>query len=324
MTDRRDPIDDILRELVGDPIPTEEERTRSLVRFVRALDKQKGVKRSPSVRRVTVALGFAIGAVVLLVTLPRQSPAAAALREIANLVETVEPLDAPDDSYIYTEAETLVLARVPSDGLGDLSEGRDLYYSLPVRRESWIGSEGTLQLATTASDPVFFSESDRLLYYEAHLDERDRIGETEAVTVRDAFDTVWAADQTELDLQIREMLPSGSERPEHIDYLDIALQVIRESPASPATRAAALRLMADLPELEPDEGEQGVSSFQVDFEENGVLVRWSFAVDDAGFLRSEARTNLTADEVSGLAPGTITYKADYTAPIIVLSLDPRP
>jgi hypothetical protein len=324
LADRRDPTDDLLRKLVGDPVPTDDERARSLASFERAMAAvDQRPRAEPSWRFALAAVGLAVVAGVAFIVLSTKSAAAAELLEVARLVETSDPLEAPDGAFVYTQSDTSALMRVPSDGLGGASNGQDLYYRLPVHRESWIGDEGTLQLVITPFEPIFFADADRVLYFEQGIDRQDAIGETEVVVLSDAFDTVWATDQSELDAQIRGMLPPESARPMNIDYLDIALQVIRESPASPATRAAALRLMSDVDGLELTDEAQGVPGFQIEFEDNSVLVRWTFAIDDAGFLRKEARTNLTEETVSGIPAGAVTFEASYWAPIVVATLEPQ-
>ena len=325
MADQRDPIDQTLKAMFGDPEPTPEEEARALARFQRAMEERSGRRRRSIPWRVLVAAGLAAVAVGMFLVLPRQeTAAAAALREIARLVDEIDPLDAPDGTFSFVRSEQVLLMEVHAEGVGRQEGEPSLFYRLPLRRDSWLGIEGTLQLSTTASEPLFFAPADRTLYYEYGIDQQDAIGETQTFTVVDAFDTVWATGGAELDSQIRGILPPESTRPEHVDYLDIALQVIRESPASPETRASVLRLIADLEGIEHVDGEPDVSSFWVEFEESGVLVRWTFAVDSAGFLRSESRTNMTAGGVLGLAAGTSTFEAEYSAPLVVTGLDPRP
>ncbi|MDX1468946.1 MAG: hypothetical protein R3258_06355 [Acidimicrobiia bacterium] len=325
MADPRDLIDRALSALYGEPEPTPEEEARSLARFQSAVAQRiEGQPRSIS-WRLAGAAGLAVVVAGLLLTLPRQETAAAeTLREIAQLVEEIDPIEAPDSSFIFVRSEEVLLMEVQAEGVGRQEGEPSLFYQLPVRRDSWVGYEGTLQLSTTATEPTFFDTTDRALYYEFGIDEQDAIGETQTFTVVDAFDTVWATDKDELDRQIRGMLPLGSTRPEHIDFLDVALQAIRESPATPASRAAVISLLSDLPGLELVGTVGGVSSFSVDFGDNDLEIRWGFAIDEAGFLRSESRTNLTADGRSGLPAGTVTFEATYSAPATVGSLDPQP
>lgn len=325
MVDPRDPVDQTLKAMFGEPIPTSEERARALARFQRAIDERKAIPRRRFSWRVATAAGLAAIVAGLVLFWPQQeTAAAAALREIAQLVEEVDPIDAPDGGFIYVRSEQLLLMEVQAEGVGRQPGEAGLFYHLPVQRDSWVGGDGTLQLSTTASEPLFFAASDRSLYYEFAIDQQDATGETQTFTVVDAFDTVWARDEAELDSQIRGVLPSESTRPEQVDYLDVALQVIRESPSAPASRAAVISLLADLPGLEIVDSEKGVSSFQIDFNDNDTEVRWVFTIDDAGFLRFESRTNLIADERSGLPAGTVTFEATYSAPTVVTSLDARP
>lgn len=322
MSELSDPVDRLLRAVVGTPHPTSEERASSRAQFQRAIAGAADLRR-PALRwpQLAIAAGLLIVIAGAVLTLSTRSAVASAFEEIAAVVETIEPLQAPDDGYIFTESDQLLLVEVPPDGLGGLSD-QALLYQLPTRRLSWLGNEGTLQVATTNLEPIFFSAADLDLYYAAGVDQRDAIGVTETVTIPDADTHDWSSDPDVLDSQIRQLVPTGTARPESIEYLDTALLVVRESFSSPETRSAALRLIATIEDIELlDERTDGTTRFSVDFTEEGVDVGWVFAIDALGYVREEVHTNLTPDPALGLQAGVITFKSEYSAPTVVDSLD---
>lgn len=326
MSDKSHPVDDALRRLAAEVESTEQDRRVAEGRLNSAIatEIQGQVRwhRSATVRWALAALIVAVG-VVLLFQVIRPTPTRAAIEEIAVVVEASDPLTIPPQQYAYTKSQTTSLRIVPKEGLGDVDYGRDLLvYLLPAQREIWIGSDGVVRVRTTAGPPIFFRAEDETVYYAANLDTTDMVEETVTETMRLRPDPhVWPQDRAELDEAIRASANRG-DRPEPVEYIDEALDVIRERLVSPQTRANALRLISEQPglRLEAASGE-GETSFAIDYDDAGVATSLRFIIDPEGHLLEETETLLESHPLLEIPAGTTTNSNTYSLPMIVRGLD---
>jgi hypothetical protein len=109
--------------------------------------------------------------------------------------------------------------------------------------------------------------------------------------------------------------------PDTVEYLELALTIIREGIIPPELRAATLRLIGGLDGLNIDSRtEDSHTTFFIEYTDHSVETRYSFALDQHGYLRHEQRLNLTADPQFGIPANTIIHQADYTQPSLTDSL----
>lgn len=327
MTDNSHPVDDALRRLARDAEPNDDDRrlAESRLQAATASETQRRTKR---LRFATVgwALGALIGAIGLLLLLQaiRPTPTRAAMEEIAAVVEVSDPLTIPPQQYAYTKSETTTLRVVPKEGLGDIEYNRDLLvYLLPAQRETWVGSDNVVRLRTTAGEPVFFRPEDETAYYAADLDAADMVGETVTETVSVGPDPQqWPEGRDQLDQAIRAAASSG-ERPEAVEYVDAALDVIREALVSPEARANTLRLVAEQPGVTLEQvSEEGSKTFAIEYSDTGIATRLSFTIHPQGHLLAETETLLDAHPQLGIPARTTVSRLSYSEPVIVPSLTP--
>ncbi|HZD23793.1 MAG TPA: hypothetical protein VE569_10395, partial [Acidimicrobiia bacterium] len=253
MTENNHPVDDALRRLTGKPEPTEDDRRTAEARLQAAIraELHQPITRNRRVftRWVPAAVATAL-ALLLLAQIARPSATMAALEEVARVAEVADPLTVPPQQYIYTKSQITSLRVLPREALGDIPYQRDsLVYLLPVRRESWIGSEGAVQIRTTTEQPLFFRPEDETAYYQASLDKEDAVGETITETIQQEDPDPWPEGINALDDAIR-TAAVGRQRGPTVEYVDIALDIIRETFASPQLRANTLRLIGRQPDLE--------------------------------------------------------------------------
>lgn len=326
MADNSHPVDDALRRVAADLEPTEPNRQLAeaqLQALISAESERQG-------RRIKLAtLGWAVAALlgavgaILLLQVIRPTPTHAAMEEIAVVVEASDPLTIPPQQYAYTSSQTTTLRIVPKEGLGDVEYDRDLLvYLLPAQRETWVGSDAVVQIRTTAGPPIFFHTEDETAYYAAGLDATDVLGETVTETMLLEPDPeAWPEDKAELGRAIRAMV-NGQERPEPVEYVDIALDVIRESLISPQTRANALRLIGEQPGLRVEPvTDEGSSRFVLDYTDAGVATRLSFTISSEGHLLEEAETLLEPHPLLNVPAGVTVAHNVYGKTVIVGTLD---
>lgn len=322
MGEHRDPVDDLIRRVVGDPEPAPGDRARAEARLAAAMREERPHRRP---RWIAVA-GAAVVAVVvgLLVffDVGSGSRVSAAIEEIAEAIEEVSPLSVGDSQFVYIRSVTRALGVVPRDALGDVSyENEYLVYLLPKTRETWRGSEGGLQIRETVGEPVFFSENGQTGYYRAGLDEIDRVGETVTQTFIDSDIENWPAESEALDAGIRDVMVTNRGLPEDVEYLDVAVDILRDPLQPPEVRQTVVRLIGDLDGLQLVESTTGGVTLSVEYVDQEVRTRLTFTITNDGYLSFEQLTNLTADEEYGIPAGTVTSQADYSQPIVVDSLD---
>lgn len=328
----RHPVDELLRAYTGDSQPDASDLAYVEERLLSAIEQEKqGTRRGRPKRwhgrRMVVAWAAALVAVTVGVAVFLQSaritPAAAALEEIAQIAEAVDPLTVSDTEFIYTRAEAQALSIVPRDGLGPVPYDKDLLVYLLVRtRETWFGSEDTVQIRTTIHEARFFTEADEAVYQAAGLAQEDRLGQTENITVTLPVAEEWPTDLEELDRTIRERMVTNRGLPETVEYLEVALTIIRDLITPAELRASTLRLIGELNGLQVHEVPQGADPmFYIDYTDEGVETRFSFAIDRQGHLRFEQKLNLTADSRFGIPANTATHQAEYTRPEVTDTLE---
>lgn len=327
MAEDRHPIDDLLRALAGDTKVDPADLAFIGSRVDAAIEDERRVRqgRKPRKRILVWAASVAVviaGTSVVLQT-ARVSPAAATLEAIARAAEAADPLTITDAEFLYTRSEIQARSVVHSAGLGDVPyEGDVLVYLLSSTRETWFGSDGTVQIRTTVRDTSFFTDEDEAAYYAAGLDQQDNLGTTETLTVSDPGRDDWPTDPDQLDETIRQRMSQDRGLPETVEYLNVALNIIREVYITPELRATTLRLIADLDGLkhDPTESGKGPAAFHIEYLDQGVLTRFTLHIDSQGYLRFEERLNLGPDTSLGTPAHSPVFRADYTRPTITHDL----
>lgn len=326
MPEKQYRLDKLLRKLAGSPVPSRSDQERAESQLMEFISGDPTVRRS-RVRRLLIAwTAVALIAALTLIVLFQPgstSPAAAAMSEIADLAEQVEPLEATDQSFVYTRSETQTLVLIPKEGLGDTryAEENLVYYENTIR-ESWIGNDETVQVSVTVLQPSFFNDMDEDVYYAAGLDAQDRVGETIISTVSQPDDRIWPTDPVEFDAAIRDDMITDRGLPEPVEYLLVALDIIRESHASPELRAETLRLIGDLDGLESESIDpDGIATFSVDYEEQAIMKTLTFSVDTSGILRFEEVVRIDEDTTFGIPAGSVESSSTWDQPRTTTNLN---
>ena len=319
----RERMDDFLQWLAGDPMPSSDDLARARARLDGDISRDPGSSRRGW--RLALAAVFVVVVMVgaLVLVDPGGSPsAAAAMEEIARALEEVSPLSIDDNEFIYNVTDSVALGGGDAEMLGDVDYDQEfIFYLMPRTIEKWRGPSGSLQMRETGGEPIFFRPEAETAYYEAGLDEFDVVGQTSTMAFADDQGEVWPAGRGELDAAIRDVMYTEREVPETVLYLDVALDILRDTSQPADVRGSALRLIGELDGLDLVESGSDESTFSVDYRENGVDSRLTFTVGDDGHLRYEEILNLTADEEIGIPADTAIYRASHTTPEVVDSLD---
>lgn len=328
MTERDHPVDEAVRRIADqiEPSDTErrlaEDRLRAAIQAEQHNREQRRLRSRRWLWAAAVALA-AVVAVFLGVQVLRPTPTQAAMEEIARLVETADPTQIPEQDFLYTDATVTSLVIVPAGMLADPAYEDDfLAYLLPSRRETWYGSDNTLQIRTTNQPPVFFSEEDEAAYYTASLDDQDRIADTttDTVTYDRDFDQ-WPTNPDELDAAIREQIPPETGRGDEVEYLEIALGLIREVFTPPDLRASTLTLISRIPGLELVDQTSQQTTFAIEYQQDGIKTQQAFALTSQGHLASEETRILEDHPPLGVPADTPIFTAQYSTPTIVDTLN---
>jgi hypothetical protein len=327
VSEDRHSVDDLLRVLSGQPQVDPADLAYIESRVDAAIEEEKSIRQGRGPRTRILAWAAAVMVVIVgtsvVLQTARVSPAAAALEAIARAAETANPLTITDADFLYTRSETQASSVVPKAGLSDIPYDRDaLVYSLSSTRETWFGSDDTVQIRTTVHHASFFTDEDEAAYYAAGLDQQDSLGITETHTVSDPGREEWPTDPGQLDQTIRERMTQDRGLPEPVEYLNTALNIIREVNISPELRAATLRLIADLDGVEHPAADSvdEPAEFFIEYSDQGVNTRLTFRIDGQGYLRFEERLNLEADTRLGVPARTPIFRAEYTRPTITEDL----
>jgi len=324
-----DPLLRALRDLAGDPQPTAADRQRGEEALLQAIARERvNPKRRWSLRKswslsvvVAAALVVVLGLTFLL---PTPTAASAALSEIAAAAERVDPLVIPPQAFAYTRSKTTVLVVQPSDAFGDLTvpvEG--IAYLLPQTREVWIGIGGVVQMRITTGPPSFFTPEAEAAYYSSGLDQIDQVGETVTGAVRGALSLfesrVWPTNPDQLKSALRSLVPPDRGLGETVEILDLALDLLRETGATPELRAAVIHVLADLDlqllERRPDGSITLASTY-----ESPLLTRDTFTLNPNGTLLEESSALLEGNPNLSIPSGTLVFHANYKATSFVENL----
>jgi len=197
---------------------------------------------------VTAAVAVAIVALVLADVLgsgsPGPSPAAAAVFKRLAAVASTQPSNVPGPGqYLYVDSQQANLSEAPEVGCTML---------VPERRQIWIGADGSGRLLENTREASFPTAADRAACARAHLLGQAAPGTSDMWFAPDclsigptnlqALPTDPAALRALLDARKIEGGPPGPAE----DFVQIG-DLLRETDASPALRAAIYKVAATIP-----------------------------------------------------------------------------
>lgn len=306
-----DPLYDLLRRVFASSDPEPEDRRHAERQLDAAITGEGKLTeaRSRHTRVAALAASLAAAAALAWGVLSSPPPVMAALEEIASALEMSPPGLIDDQEFLHVDRSRQVLTVVPRDALGEVDYSPDhLAYLTQSRRETWYGSDGALLIRTTVRPPEFFRPQDKEAYYAASLDQRDNVGETAVEAFRDVDQLTWPSDPEQLDAAIREIAATDRGLSQEVEYLDVALNVVREATPSSEVRAEALRLIGQLSILElVEEAPDGTVTFRTSYTLNGTETEHLFSIDPSGFLVRESKNVINDASALRLPAGAVVH-----------------
>ncbi|GBE21814.1 MAG TPA: hypothetical protein ENH00_01135 [Actinobacteria bacterium] len=279
------PIDRLLRTTLVERAPTEGEIERIDTRY------REGIRANARTRTHTVwsrlvivaAVVVALVAAAVVIQATRPATVSASLQEIAYAASVVDVSTLGSGDYYYTESTStdLVVGSVPG------SE-EHIAYLIPESRRVWVSRTGTFVIEATLHAPVFFDDDSRALYYRNGMDVGDRIGLT-TVTAQSSTHTALKQDwPTDPDALARAIRAKPSVQTD-TDVVNFALNLIRESPASPQLRAATVLVLANLHLRVVDRTETNTTFETIPTGQDDSIIRFELR-NDGQLLRIQTRT----------------------------------
>jgi hypothetical protein len=316
------PIDDLLRAAAGNPTPTPGDRQRGRQRFADHTRRPWTVGWNRRWVGAT-AVATVVAIVAAAITVTRPTPAQAALADIAQVAERVDPLQIPDGSYAYTQSTSISLGVTVEHPTPDRT--RPISYLLPIERQAWISPDGITHLRTTVGQPRFFEPRDEADYLIAGYDNIDQVGQT----VIETFDNTttilgerdWPTDPDQLRDTITGLIPSDSLRPLDVDILDISLDLLREVGPSPQLRSATLTVIAGL-DLQLVDQTATTATFEISYTSPAAeTIR--FTIGHSGQLLQEHIITREGHASLGIPPGTAIQSTSYQPTTIINTPPPH-
>jgi len=279
------PIDRLLRTVLVERAPSEREIERIDTRYREGIRANSRTRTHTAWSRLAIVATVVVALVAAAVVIQATRPAAvgASLQEIAHAASVVDVSTLGSGEYYYTEstAKNLVVGSVPG------SEER-IAYLIPESRRVWVSRTGTFVIEVTLHAPIFFEDESRTLYYQNGMDVGDRIGLT-TVTAQSSTHTAlerdWPTDPDALERMIRAKPSVQTDT----DVVNFALNLIRESPASPQLRAATVLVLANLNLRIADRTETSTTFETTPTGRDDSIIRFELR-NDGQLLRIQTRT----------------------------------
>jgi hypothetical protein len=313
------PIDGLLRAAAGNPTPTPGDRQRSRQRFT---DHTNGTRQTPALRWSPRWVGATAAVLVMLVVAAsimviRPTPAQAALAEIAQAAERIDPLLIPTGSYAHTVSSSINLGVTVDHPTPD--RVHPIGYLLPTERQAWISPNGVTHLETSIGEPRFFTAQDEADYHAAGYDTIDQVGQT-VVETFDHTTTVlaerhWPTDPRQLRDTITSLIPQDPTRPLDVDILDNCLDLLREVGPTPQLRKATIEVIAGL-DLQLVDQTPTTATFEITYT-GPAAETIRFTLDHNGQLLQETVISDAGDPTLGIPPGTAIQTTSYQPTTII-------
>ncbi len=295
----------------------------------RMLQQAIAAEKSPPRRSWLPRLVPALGAVAVLVVVAiigtqfvRPTTAFAALNEVASVAERLDPLVVPPGDAVYVRSERTDLVQFAGEDFPGI-DAPVLSLLLPQVREVWVRAGGGRRIAVTAAAPFFFDPAAEAAFSGSAAEESLAIGRTmttelAAPEVDLPLDTL-APDPELLRVQILELnAAEDSGRSDTVKLFETAAALLRETAASPALRAAAVRVLASLGDAVEVTSDEASVTVAVAYEVDGLTYTRSIRLDRAtSALVGEVVVLVDGDAEAGVPPGTALVDATYSGPTVV-------
>ncbi len=336
---------EVLRGIDLDPVPdsVEEEAEAAARARLRALiaEEQAGPARrvawpAPWLRPgdwrgalAQLALGAAAVVVLLAVaglvlTSLRPRAVEAQLTDLARVAEEATSPVAPAGGFVYGVIEQRTLIQESA------ADGSLISFVRFDVRESWLASDGRLRIRTTNRGVEFFTDDDRAAFASSSLAVNHRPGGIDEVDLAPATHPensleMWSTDPDELARQLDAETAASGDVARSARLLEAGANLLRSTAARPALRAAVLRVLADLPDLEVTDLEfpAGPQTLVVaEYRQGDARLRQTLTFDTETAHLLEQRITTLDELPDGIPAGTEVSIRTVQPPTVVGSIPP--
>ncbi|MET7750402.1 CU044_5270 family protein [Micromonospora sp. NPDC005367] len=333
---------DEVRQLLGGLDPArdsrpedEERRARDLARILASDRTDRPARRAVPRRRLVLAAGAVVLAVaaggIALETAREPQPAYAAtpailtygppasaepasvrLRHLAEVAAGQPAPQRPAGTVEYLESANWFLN-------SSITGGRTTSAVVPEQWRSWRTDDDSGRKLKKALPPTFRSDADRR-EWKRRGGRTDSSEETRNYAAGEFYSRWRGAVPTEA-TTLREWLTAGASAPEFpVQYLEAIAELVGVRLLNPAQRAAALRLLADLPDITvtgtvTDRAGRSGEAFSITSDAHGLPAQYTVIVDprSGALLGYEAVLTETAGMLNVTIPAVITYRSYLVA-----------
>lgn len=319
---------DLLRGIAPDGDPSDAVRSAARARLMRTAVGLEGRARPRPGRRagrLRLAFGAAGLAIVTLFGvavwpvpfLPKSGPAqaAASILERAAALAAAQPSPA-DTGYRYTKSEGAWLGIVMGE--------RSYRMLLPITREIWIAPDGSGRIWETRGEPVFFTQEDREQWIAAGSRDQEAIRQDFGPGGLSTGGTGGLPTEPALLRAVILARALGTSVPANVEMFIIVGDLLRETVAEPALRAALYRVAATIDGIElvgevtDRAGRRGVAlGIATDYW--GGLIRRQLVFDPRTW-ELLAEEEVVVEATDGIPAGTVIGYNTYLESRVVAAL----
>jgi hypothetical protein len=319
-------IEAMLRTATGDPAPSPDVVRLGMLRLETAMRSEVAAgatRRRPRRWSRAVAVAGLAAAIVVVgtVVIPDQ---VSALAELAEVAESVLPVEAGDGSFVYRVSDQTALAAVSAADLGQPGAG-DISYLRNVRTRSWETAD-SVRLETELGPLQFFSPEDEAAFNASPLAAQARPGtvtvsETERVP-NDLDARSWPIATDELRRAMEAYVSNEpSDTPMAVRLMGLAGNLLRDPRIDAPLRAAVLRVLDDIEGIEVSVVDGVVTASARHLAPSGATAVTSMEFDAGAHLIQESEVWVDGHAGLGIPPGTAVFDSRHSIPEVVDEID---
>jgi hypothetical protein len=319
-------IEAMLRTATGDPAPSPDVIRLGMLRLETAMRSEvtadaRRLRPRRWSRAVAVA-GLAAAIVVVgTVVVPDQ---VSALAQLAEVAESVLPVEAGVGTFVYRVSDQTGLASVSAADLGQPGLG-DISYLRNVRSRTWEAAD-TVRLETELGPLEFFSPADAAAFNSSPLAAQDRPGTvtvSETARVPNDLDArPWPVTTDELRRAMEAHVSNEpSDVPMAVRLMGLAGNLLRDPRIDAPLRAAVLRVLDDVEGIEVSEVDGVVTASARHLVPSGATAVTSMEFDESAHLVRESEVWVEVPAGLGIPPGTVVFDNRHSIPEVVDEID---
>ncbi len=319
-------IEAMLRTATGDPAPSPDVIRLGMLRLETAMRSEvaAGATRLRPRRwsRAAAVAGLVAAIVVVgTVVIPDE---VSALGQLAEVAESVLPVEAGDGTFVYRVSDQTGLVSVSAADLGQPGVG-DISYLRNVRSRTWE-TDDSVRLETELGPLEFFSSADEAAFNASPLAAQDRPGTvtvSETGRVPNDLDArAWPVTTDELRRAMEAHASNEpSDTPMAVRLMGLAGNLLRDPRIDAPLRAAVLRVLDGVAGIEVSDVDGVVTVSARHLAPSGATAVTSMEFDEGAHLIRESEVWVDGHAGLGIPPGTAIFDSRHSIPEVVDEID---